>query len=245
MIQKRFPPWLMTVGWWVAVPSAIFALRMVYERTIMTWNEGPQMVGFSFLHTIGGPFLLALWLGLVWVAVVLFYVVRCRSFGGGKMILVLAIYGLAWGLSLIPYGLWQRMFVSRLVSGPHASQFLVYAAVDGDIKLVSAFLSGGVSVNVQNRRDGMTPLHGAARGGDVKTIEYLIAQGADLNVVDRYGDSPLENAIASNQSEASKLLAARGARRIRGTDEQRDKASSGIVRESIEESDRRRRERDR
>ena len=79
----------------------------------------------------------------------------------------------------------------------------------------------------------------------MKTIEYLIAQGADLNVVDRYGDSPLENAIASNQSEASKLLAARGARRIRGTDEQRDKASSGIVRESIEESDRRRRERDR
>jgi len=65
------------------------------------------MVGFSFLHTIGGPFLLALWLGLVWVAVVLFYVVRCRSFGGRKMILVLAIYGLAWGLSLIPYGLWQ------------------------------------------------------------------------------------------------------------------------------------------
>ena len=69
-------------------------------------------------------------------------------------------------MGLIANSIWTLagMFVSRLVSGPHASQFLVYAAVDGDIKLVSAFLSGGVSVNVQNRRDGMTPLHGAARG---------------------------------------------------------------------------------
>jgi hypothetical protein len=38
--------------WWVsASPSAfLFAGRILWEKTIWTWSQGPQMVGFALWH---------------------------------------------------------------------------------------------------------------------------------------------------------------------------------------------------
>jgi hypothetical protein len=58
--------------WWVcASPFAVlFAARILWEKTILTWSRGPQMVGFSLWHVypvfalVGslGSLALALWL---------------------------------------------------------------------------------------------------------------------------------------------------------------------------------------
>jgi ankyrin repeat protein len=67
-------------------------------------------------------------------------------------------------------------------------------------------------VDARDTRDGQTALHGAAVEGQVKVIEYLVSRGADVNAVDRFGDSPLEVAITGKHNEAAQVLADHGGR---------------------------------
>ena len=74
-----FPLWL-AVLWCLGAPgTAYLIVRTLYEETILTWQQGPQMVLFSFTHADAGfallcfasAALMALWLltAIVWVAV--------------------------------------------------------------------------------------------------------------------------------------------------------------------------------
>jgi ankyrin repeat protein len=239
-MTRRFPKLLTHVGWFIAIPSLILGLRLAWEQTVWTWDSGPQMVGFSLLHTgLGIPLYLALLLGLIWVTAVLVFAGLCRSLGGKITIGLVAVYALAWGLIAIPYGHWQRLFVGKLAKGPHAAEFMMSAAAVGDLETVDAFMSQGVSVNARDR-SGATPLHAAAVGGQTAVAEFLLAKGADVNAINKYGDSPLENAFSMKHDATAKFIAVKGGKRIRGTEEQRQKASTEIVREQMEEMDRRR-----
>ena len=98
---------------------------------------------------------------------------------------------------------------------------------DSQEEVVSAMLckrltSHGVPVNATDRAYWRTALHGAAAEGDAKTIRYLVSKGANVNAIDRAGDSPLELAVSNHQDSASKLLADLGARKIRGDAAQRE-----------------------
>lgn len=115
----------------------------------------------------------------------------------------------------------------------------MYAAAVGDLKTLDAFVSRGVSVNARDHT-GATPLHAAAVGGQTAVAEFLLARGADVNAINRYGNSPLEGALSMKHDATAKFIAAKGGQRIRGTEEQRQKASDEIVREQMEEMDRRR-----
>ena len=237
---RTFPKALSWIGLVVVVLSLILAARLVWEQTVWTWNQGPQMVGFSLMHTgLGLPLLLALWGGLLWVAAVVIFAVLSRSIGGARMMVALIItYGLAWAIVATPYGFWQRLFVEKLARTPRAADFVQYAAALGDLKTVEAFFSKGVAVDARNR-SGATPLHAAAVEGQLVIAEYLLAKGADVNAINRYGDSPLENAVSMNRTEMARLLTERGGKRIRGSEDQRNNASKAIVLEQMEEMDRR------
>lgn len=66
----------------------------------------------------------------------------------------------------------------------------------------------------QHRLDGEAPLHLAARAGNCEAIEILLDHGADVNVFDDYGNTPLHRAIRSEpleESPAAKLLLSHGA----------------------------------
>jgi hypothetical protein len=53
MDRDRQPTWLRIWGI-LAWPGALYlVLRIVWEETLLTWRQGPQMVGFSLAHT--GP----------------------------------------------------------------------------------------------------------------------------------------------------------------------------------------------
>ena len=78
-------------------------------------------------------------------------------------------------------------------------------------------------------------MHAAAGRGDVKILEYLVARGANVNALDLYGDSPLELALSNGHTDAAHFLSAHGAKRMRGDEAQRSKATEAIVRRDIEE----------
>lgn len=59
---------------------------------------------------------------------------------------------------------------------------------------------------------GRRALHLAARGGDKRLIELLVAQRADINVEDNMGNTPLTDALSADRSASAKLLVEHGAR---------------------------------
>src|SRR5262249_20674812 len=54
-------------------------------------------------------------------------------------------------------------------------------------------------------------LHEAARQGDVKKVQQLLDQGADVNARNRFGATPLWFAAYKNRADVVKLLLARKA----------------------------------
>jgi len=49
--KMGFPKWV-SIWWWVSAPIALlFDLRILWEKTFLTWDQGPQMIGFSVAHT--------------------------------------------------------------------------------------------------------------------------------------------------------------------------------------------------
>ena len=65
-----YPEWL-TGWWWLSAPLGILiAARFAWEKTVWTWRQGPQVVGFQLSHNapllaIGGVlscYLMGIWL---------------------------------------------------------------------------------------------------------------------------------------------------------------------------------------
>jgi len=81
-------------------------------------------------------------------------------------------------------------------------------------------------------------MHGAAIKGDTRILGFLVSKGGNINAVDRYGDSPLELAASRGNDKAAAFLTEQGAKRIRGDNEQRQKAVHDKVQEDIEQLDR-------
>jgi len=90
---------------------------------------------------------------------------------------------------------------------------LVDAASKGDKELMREFVRQGVQVNAGDY-DKRTPLHLAASEGRVEMIRLLVEEGkADLNPVDRWGGTPLDDAVRSRHTDVVAYLKAKGATR--------------------------------
>jgi hypothetical protein len=237
----RLPLWLQCLGVLVFVGSVILSARIIWEQTVWTWQRGPQMIGFSLAHGPGTillmfPFLLFLWTVIALVLTLLRKVKRRQisprtwaALGAAVLLLV---------LTALPEGFWQRIFIRRMAASSHAGDLLVYAAYRCDLGTVRAFISHGVGVDAIEHASWRTALHGATVCGDTRTLNYLLSQGADINAVDRYGDSPLELAASRGNHEAVQFLTTRGAKAIKGAEAQRKKAINDQVLDDIREMNR-------
>uniref|UniRef100_A0A3Q1F4K6 asparaginase n=1 Tax=Acanthochromis polyacanthus TaxID=80966 RepID=A0A3Q1F4K6_9TELE len=84
------------------------------------------------------------------------------------------------------------------------------AAKIGDIEALEALKEMGSNLCLGDY-DGRTPLHIAACEGHLKLVQYLLSHGASVYAKDRYGDTPLCNAVRFKHKEVVKLLRKTGA----------------------------------
>ena len=235
----RIPIWLQVGGFLTTIAAAGVAGRLIWEQTALTWRSGLQMVGFSLAHAYPQYLLpipgLFLWV-LILIGTVVFAVVRRRRIPTSLWI-ELAAAGLVVAVGMIPYETWQLWFADRIATAPQPGQFMTAAGCSGNQRLIEALVAHGVRIDERDR-SGNTALHTAAVCNRVDLIDYLLQQSVPIDAVNRYGDSALERAYERPGNATAKVLEAHGARRIRGTPEQRDKAVQEIVREDIDRMDR-------
>lgn len=85
----------------------------------------------------------------------------------------------------------------------------IWAASQGDLSEARRAIVLGVDVN-QGDYDLRTALHLAAAEGQYEMVEYLIKKGADVNVKDRWDNSPIVDAKSKNHKEIVDLLVNHG-----------------------------------
>ncbi|KAL1526614.1 hypothetical protein AB1Y20_015318 [Prymnesium parvum] len=85
---------------------------------------------------------------------------------------------------------------------------LLYAAAQGEVGKVRALLENkDEEVKATDTDyDGRTALHLAAGGGHVNVMRMLIKHKADVNALDRHGNTPLYDAYTQRKPAAGKLL---------------------------------------
>ncbi|WP_419420736.1 ankyrin repeat domain-containing protein [Legionella sp. D16C41] len=76
--------------------------------------------------------------------------------------------------------------------------------------VMDRFMNHGANVNAVDD-NGFTPLHEAARTGDLVAIEYLLKHGADINCQSKTKRTPLHCAAACGNQLSTKLLLEEGA----------------------------------
>jgi hypothetical protein len=236
--DARLPRWLVVTGAIISTGSAALAARIIWEQTVWTWELGPQMVGYSLAHGSGFfliffPPLLLLWTVPVVVQTVRSVIRRNRISQARWVCLALVV--VLFVLPSLPDVFWQRVFISRMAASHYAGDLIVFAAYGGHPGTVTAYISHGVPVDSTDRGDRRTALHAAALAGNVQTISFLVSKGANINALDRSGDSPLELAAEGGHKDAAEFLAAHGARRIHGDEAQHHQAIQDRVRDDINE----------
>lgn len=89
---------------------------------------------------------------------------------------------------------------------------LMSATANNDIEGVKFFSEAGPSVINQRNKGGATSLHIACREGNFDIVKILIENGANLNVVDNEGWSPLMRASLVGNEKIVEILLKNGAK---------------------------------
>ena len=170
----------------VALPgTAALALRLMYEQTVMTWQDGEQMVGFSLAHAyffLFLPMLLSVFLGCIGVLAVLSISLArwLRGLPTPKWNWLAAFaLCICIGLMSVPYEVWMDTTIRLLGSGRHGESLLMTAAADGKLPLAKVLVEHGVSANTT--AGGSTALDVACESRSVGVARLLLANGADIN----------------------------------------------------------------
>lgn len=83
---------------------------------------------------------------------------------------------------------------------------LCQAAAEGNVPALQRQLEAGANLNTPDY-DQRTALHVAASEGHLTTVEWLINHGAKVNVVDRFGGTPLSDASRSRSKSKKHMVA--------------------------------------
>lgn len=81
----------------------------------------------------------------------------------------------------------------------------------GNLHLVKKFIESGGDINGRQGYTNKTLLHRAANYSHLAIITYLLENGADVNVLDSWGDTPLKKAMMRYHYSIIKILFENGA----------------------------------
>ena len=154
------PSWARLCGWSLLAGQSIFIIRIVYESTVLTCRNGPQMIGFALVHTGPGLFLLGLLLlpfGVLFAVAMLFFGLLKKLRFSRSEWLLLGGFLLGFLLLGVPYSTWERLDMKICSSGPLGDAVLLDAARMDELDQVMKLVAQGHSVNYE-ARDGETPL---------------------------------------------------------------------------------------
>jgi hypothetical protein len=183
--RKTLPRGLSLLGWIGLVGTALLSLRLFYEQTVLTWEAGWQMVGFSLAHT--NPALLLLGLlavvcGHVFFAALLVMVVvdkvHKRSVLRPNLTLVFTL-AIVTGSLYVPYAGWMTLLVKLWGPGQHGNSYLSFAAAEHHPYLVKTLINSGVPVDTPY--GGYTALNAACVQKDLQIARYLLSRGSELS----------------------------------------------------------------
>eukprot|EP01041_Mallomonas_annulata_P009579 gene9579-19905_t len=99
-------------------------------------------------------------------------------------------------------------FVSEASEAPEGPENIWVASSDGDIKRVQELLVTGEATVNQQDDNGYSPIHAAVSYGHIQLIQILLTAGANPNLRDLDGDTPLH---VCELREVAELLIAHGA----------------------------------
>ena len=86
-----------------------------------------------------------------------------------------------------------------------------WAVQNGDLaKVKQACSQDNFNINA-DLGSGRTALHCAADYGQTEIVKYLLSKGANVNALDKYGISPLLNAVFESHTDCVKVLLEKGA----------------------------------
>ncbi|PKA55697.1 Serine/threonine-protein kinase CTR1 [Apostasia shenzhenica] len=88
---------------------------------------------------------------------------------------------------------------------------LMYLAHEGDVGGIQELIGAGVDVNFCDI-DGRTALHVASCQGSLSVVDLLLRSGAQVDSKDRWGSTPLVDAIHHHKHQVIKLLEKYGAK---------------------------------
>jgi ankyrin repeat protein len=74
------------------------------------------------------------------------------------------------------------------------------------INVLTYLINKGVDINVKLEINGDTPLHCAAAFGHYEVVQLLLNSGADKNIKNKFGMTPLTYAKNNNHTEIINLL---------------------------------------
>jgi hypothetical protein len=183
--SAAFPSRLTIFGCVSLVAVTPFAIRYVYEETVLTWRYGWQMVGFSVSHLYPGFMLLGI-VGIICAHVfLLVWLVRAivRRIRGQRMsrrsIAIATVVAAVIGLFYVPYAGWMMLMVEIGGPGPNGNSYLSYATALHHPTLAKILINKGVPVDAPYGE--RTPLNGACVVKDERMARYLISRGAKMN----------------------------------------------------------------
>ena len=172
MLERDRP----TVGfYWAVIPPALLAADMVWENTALSWERGPQMIGFTLLHTAGIILFPAILASLVWVLSTWLIPLFTKKWRLANLLGTFLIAALL-GVASLSYGFWVKTFATRIANGPHAVEFLVHMSALGELSAVEALLDVGVPINESNRQ-GLRAIEAAENAKRPEVQAYLASRG--------------------------------------------------------------------
>ena len=90
--------------------------------------------------------------------------------------------------------------------GSKDATFVVNAAAEGDLEELVRLAASGLNLGAVGDYDFRTALHLSASNGHAHIVRYLLSQGAWPNSADRFGNTPLSDAIREGHDACKELL---------------------------------------
>ena len=113
MSERRVFGRSLVIWWWLALAaSAPLYVHILWEQTALTWQRGPQMIGFSLAHQHPEIILLGLvgYAGmLVWLVAAGMSALRRRSLPKGVQLAYLVVTVVAVLVAFVPYHIWASL----------------------------------------------------------------------------------------------------------------------------------------